>query len=248
LRKFFLIKINGKSAIFVSDIHLSESDPKTIKSFNHFLLKTCTQHPYLFILGDLFEYWVGDDANHFSETQKILSTISNKTKVFFIAGNRDFLIGKKFLKKNNISKLEDVTEIQLGNQRALLMHGDNLCTTDYQYQIFKFFVRKKLCMDFFLNKPLDYRVRFCEKLRKNSMLSQKDNKNSIIDVNERSVKKMFRKNNWPSFIIHGHTHRLKTHKYQFGKSYCERWVLGDWYGSGNYLLWDKKKLKNLYLS
>jgi len=163
-------------------------------------------------------------------------------------GNRDFLIGENFLHHNNITLLEDPTEILLGKNQTLLMHGDTLCTTDYRYQIFRYFVRKKICINYFLSKSLEYRINFCEKLRERSAQSHIQNDNSIIDVSEKAVEKVFKKNNYPALLIHGHTHRLKTHKYNYDGKFCERWVLGDWYGSGNYLLWDKLELKNIFLS
>ena len=141
MRKYQLIKVDT-SALFVSDTHLSEDSPSVIDQFNRFLETHANKHEFLFILGDLFEYWIGDDANQFNSVLQHLQKL--KTKIYFIPGNRDFLIGSDFLDKTNITLLEDPTLIQLGNQKAVILHGDTLCIDDKEYQEFRTKVRSEI--------------------------------------------------------------------------------------------------------
>jgi UDP-2,3-diacylglucosamine hydrolase len=241
LRKFQLIKVNT-SALFVSDTHLSEDFPHGIDKFNKFLETYANQHGFLFILGDLFEYWIGDDANQFNSVIKTLEKL--KTKIYFIPGNRDFLIGSDFLEQTNITILEDLTLIQLGKQKTVILHGDTLCIDDKEYQEFRKKVRSDIWKKDFLNQNIHTRLEICKELRRKSYEAQKDKSELLMDVNENEVKKIFREFNYPSLMIHGHTHRPKTHKYLLDNQACERWVLNDWYDSESYLIWKDGQLNS----
>ena len=239
MRKYQLIKVDT-SALFVSDTHLSEDSPPGIGRFNRFLEIHASKYEFLFILGDLFEYWIGDDANQFNSVTTALQKL--KTKIYFIPGNRDFLIGSEFLDKTNITLLDDPTLIQLGNQKAVILHGDTLCIDDKEYQEFRKKVRSNKWKKEFLNQGIDKRLQICKDLRMKSCEAQKNKSNSLMDVNEIEVKKLFKDLSFPPIMIHGHTHRPKTHEYLLDNNICNRWVLNDWYDSGSYLVWKDNKL------
>jgi UDP-2,3-diacylglucosamine hydrolase len=241
LRKYQLIKVDT-SALFVSDTHLSEDSPPGIERFNRFLDTHASKYEYLFILGDLFEYWIGDDANQFNSVTTTLQKL--KTKIYFIPGNRDFLIGSEFLNKTNITLLDDLTLIQLGNHKAVILHGDTLCIDDKEYQEFRAKVRLESWKKDFLNKKIHTRLEICKNLRRKSNEAQIKKSELLMDVNEHEVKKLFKDLSFPSIMIHGHTHRPKRHKYLLDNHACERWVLNDWYDSGSYLIWKDDQLNS----
>ncbi|MAS00084.1 MAG: UDP-2,3-diacylglucosamine diphosphatase [Nitrosomonadales bacterium] len=244
LRKFQLIKVDT-SALFVSDTHLSEDSPETINKFNDFLMNHANKHNFLFILGDLFEYWIGDDSNQFNTVINTLKKL--KTKIFFIPGNRDFLIGNDFLIKTNIEPLKDPTLIQLGNKKAIVLHGDTLCTDDKDYQSYRRKVRSNQWQKEFLDQSIKDRLEICKDLREQSKKAQENKSETLMDVNENEVKKLFKKFNYPPIMIHGHTHRPKKHKYKLKDSICERWVLNDWYDSSSFLFWENNRLSEKIL-
>ena len=202
----------------------------------------------MFILGDLFDYWIGDDANTFKVIKSSLKELSKEVKIYFIAGNRDFLIGDKFLSSSQISLLKDPTLILLGDTITLIMHGDTLCTDDIDYQKWRAQVRSKEWINNFLEKPLTERMKICEELRDQSESKKKNKSDSIMDVNDRAVEEILRKNNYPKYLIHGHTHRPNIHDYLLESRFLQRWVLGDWHMNGNYILWEDNKLKYISLS
>jgi UDP-2,3-diacylglucosamine hydrolase len=241
LRKYQLIKVDT-CALFVSDTHLSEDSPSGIERFNRFLDTHASKYEYLFILGDLFEYWIGDDANQFNSVKIALQKL--KTKIYFIHGNRDFLIGSDFLDKTNITLLDDSTLIQLGNQKAVILHGDTLCIDDKEYQEFRSKVRLESWKKDFLNKKIHTRLEICKDLRRKSYEAQINKSELLMDVNENEVKKLFKDLSFPPIMIHGHTHRPKRHKYLLDNNRCERWVLNDWYDSGSYLIWKDDQLNS----
>jgi len=244
LRKYQLIKVDT-SALFVSDTHLSEDSPSVIDKFNKFLENHADKHDFLFILGDLFEYWIGDDANQFNSVATTLRKL--KTKIYFIPGNRDFLIGSDFLDKTNITLLKDPTLIQLGNKKTVILHGDTLCIDDKEYQEFRVKVRSKIWKQNFLNQKINTRLEICKDLRKKSNEAQVNKSELLMDVNENEVKKLFKDLSFPPIMIHGHTHRPKRHQYLLDNHACERWVLNDWYNSGSYLIWKDDQLNSKIL-
>ena len=193
----------------------------------------------------MFDWWPGDDSNQFNKVITLLKEISNESKIFFICGNRDYLIGKKFAEDTNITILPDHELIKLGKEKTIILHGDTLCTDDKKYQRFRKFSRSWVSKKVFLLLPKylkDFIFNFARQ-KSNHDKSYKDQ--NIMDVNTLAVKKLFNEFNNPPIMIHGHTHRPKIHNYKFNGVKSKRVVLNDWYKSGSFLLWDKGKLKNV---
>ena len=193
----------------------------------------------------MFDWWPGDDSNQFNKVITLLKEISNESKIFFICGNRDYLIGKKFAKETKITILPDHELIKLGKEETIILHGDTLCTDDKKYQRFRKFSRSWVSKKVFLLLPKylkDFIFNFARQ-KSNYDKSYKDQ--NIMDVNTLAVEKLFNEFNNPPIMIHGHTHRPKIHNYKFNGVKSKRVVLNDWYESGSFLLWDKGKLKNI---
>ena len=226
-------KINiTDSAVFISDLHLTDNEPNNI--FLKFLEHSSVLTNNLFILGDLFDYWVGDDSRMYSNEISALRELGEQKNIYFIHGNRDFLIGKNFFRENKIIMLDDETRITLGHHDVLLMHGDTLCSDDRDYQDFRKEVRSKEWQENFLAKELDERISIAIDLRKQSKKLNLNKPENIIDVNEKTVNSVIEKNHPIDILIHGHTHRQNNHRY---KDFT-RFVLGDWKeNQGNYLIW-----------
>ena len=193
----------------------------------------------------MFDWWPGDDSNQFNKVITLLKEISNESKIFFICGNRDYLIGKKFAEDTNITILPDHELIKLGKEKTIILHGDTLCTDDKKYQRFRKFSRSWVSKKVFLLLPKylkDFIFNFARQ-KSNYDKSYKDQ--NIMDVNTLAVEKLFNEFNNPPIMIHGHTHRPKIHNHKFNGVKSKRVVLNDWYESGSFLLWDKGKLKNV---
>ena len=237
-------------SLFISDLHLCDSRPHITTVFIQFLQNTAAKAQALYILGDLFEYWAGDDSIDAPSTktnnikigslQTIIHALRslNKagTQVFFMAGNRDFLISADFEKATGASILNDPSLVNLFGKSVLLSHGDALCTDDIAYQTFRKDVRSKTWQTDFLSQPLANRVAYIEQLRVRSEQEKSAKSMQIMDVNADAVERLFRQYDYPPLLIHGHTHRPNTHIYHFSGHTCERRVLGDWYEQGSYLM------------
>ncbi len=215
--------------------------------FINFLKKNVSKHGCLFILGDLFDWWIGDDSNQFSEIIAALKKLSKSMNIYFIAGNRDFFIGNEFEKKTGLKILKDPTLIKLGNKKTIILHGDTLCLDDKQYQKFRVIARSSIVKKIYLNLPLALRHYIFKTVRKKSEKGKKLKNKEIMDVNQNAVKNLFKEYNYPPLMIHGHTHRPKKHCYNLDNNSCERWVLNDWYDSESFLLWNKKKLEVVHI-
>ena len=193
----------------------------------------------------MFDWWPGDDTNQFKKVIDLLKQVSNKSKIFFICGNRDYLIGKKFAKETNITILPDHQLIKLGKEKAIILHGDTLCTDDKRYQRFRKFSRSWISKKGFLLFPKYLKDLIFNFARKKSNYDKSSKNKDIMDVNELAVKKLFNEFNNPPIMIHGHTHRPKIHTYNINGLKSKRVVLSDWHESGSFLLWDRGKLKNI---
>ena len=215
---------------FISDIHLSEDTPHLTNAFKTFLnesRETCT---HLFILGDLFEIWIGDDDdNSFSqEIKKILIDFTlNGPETFFMHGNRDFLIGEAFANEVGISILPDPYTLDINGLKIILSHGDFLCTDDVDYIEFRDEVRSEEWQKNFLSKNINERNKIAKSLRADSTDATSEKSFEITDVNLGTVNNFIQENK-PDIFIHGHTHRPKIHEHDS----CKRIVLGDWGKSG----------------
>jgi UDP-2,3-diacylglucosamine hydrolase len=227
------------SAVFISDLHLSHLNENQL--FFKFLNHAPSITSDLFILGDLFDYWVGDDVSLYTNVIEGLQNLTTKINVYFIHGNRDFLTAKNFFKETNIKLLDDITEIILSDTKILLLHGDTLCTDDVDYQSFRKKVRSNSWQKIFLEKSAKERLEIASNLRKESYRMSLNKPENIMDVNLSSLNRLLEKYH-SNIVIHGHTHRKNIHHHSFKNTQYTRYVLGDWSNLvGNYLLWEIKK-------
>jgi len=214
---------------FISDLHLSDKHPELTQAFFNFLDESKEACTHLFILGDLFETWIGDDDDlplYQDIKDKLLNFTTDGPKTFFLHGNRDFLVGESFAEETGITILPDPYTLEINGKKVILSHGDFLCTDDKDYLDFRKQVREKDWQANFLKKSLNERKQIAANLRKDSKEASAKKSNSITDVNDLAVKE-FINDRQPDLLIHGHTHRPDIH--EIGSS--KRVVLGDW---GNY--------------
>ncbi|MEY2928550.1 MAG: UDP-2,3-diacylglucosamine pyrophosphatase [Pseudomonadota bacterium] len=223
--------------IFLSDIHLCESRPSITDAFVSFLNKVTNEVDALYILGDLFEYWIGDDSNQHENVIEALKKLTDRhIQVFLMHGNRDFLIGSAFEKKTGAVLLNDPILVEIFGKKILLCHGDTLCTDDIEYQSFRDKIRSESWKNEFLKKSLSERVSIANEFRKESELNKKKKSLEIMDVNLDEVNRTLIQFNYPDFLIHGHTHRPNQHSINLDGHQIQRIVLGDWYEQGSYLI------------
>lgn len=239
-------------SLFISDLHLCASRPAITSAFLSFLKTTASKAEQLFILGDLFEYWAGDDdlanPDHIEIISALKALADGGAKVFFIHGNRDFLIGEQFSTATGIQLLHDPSEVNLYGKRILISHGDELCTDDTRYQIFRAQVRSATWQKDFLSHPLSARKAQIEALRLQSEQEKSNKSLEIMDVNDGAVRALLRQHQYPELLIHGHTHRPNTHNIEIDGHQCQRIVLGDWYEQGSCLRIDKAGIHSQAIS
>ena len=222
---------------FISDLHLSDKHPELTQAFFVFLNESKEACTHLYILGDLFEAWIGDDDDTpiYQEIKKaLLEFTTNGPETFFIHGNRDFLIGNDFAKDTGITILPDPYSLDINGQKVVLSHGDFLCTDDIDYIAFRDQVRTKEWQAKFLQKDLTERKEIAEAMRGASQEATAEKSNTITDVNIDAVNSFIDEHK-PDFFIHGHTHRPDIHNLESAK----RIVLGDWGDSGWYCWLDE---------
>ena len=227
-----------KYTAFISDIHLQQDAEYTTELFTLFATHMKNKLERLFILGDLFEYWIGDDDKNKFHSQIIAQfreLSDHGVDLFFMAGNRDFLIGKKFLKAIGAKKLPDPCPINLYGRSMILMHGDLLCTNDHKYLKFRKVVSNKFIQKLFLLMPLFLRRRIANKLRKSSREYMREIPKDYLDVTEQGVQEAFRVFT-REVLIHGHTHKPGEHKLSMKK---KRIVLGAWHNEGSMVICNK---------
>ena len=237
-----------RHSLFISDLHLCSSRPAITSQFIAFLRTAAAKAEALYILGDLFEYWAGDDDLDDPHHQDVIAALkalaSTGTQVFFIHGNRDFLLAHGFSKAAGITLLNDPTLLTLYGKRVLLSHGDTLCTDDTAYQAFRQQVRDPAWQKAFLQQPLAARKAQIEALRLRSEQEKSYKAESIMDVNEEAVRQLLRSYQYPELLIHGHTHRPALHTMEVDGHVCQRWVRGDWYEQGSCLRCDATGCSN----
>ena len=221
--------------LFISDCHLDASRPEITRALTGFLERRAPQAEQLYILGDLFEVWLGDDDPVESRQSVVdaLQRLARQIPVYFMAGNRDFLLGEDFAARVGIRLLDEPEMLQLGQHHSLLIHGDTLCTDDHDYQQFRALVRSPEWQADFLARPLAERHEIAARLRSESSDAMAQKPAEIMDVNAAAVESCFRQHDVDT-IIHGHTHRPAVHRYDGGR---QRLVLGDWNPGPSFLSW-----------
>ena len=227
--------------LFISDLHLHKTRPGVTALFQGFineLLTITTPNPELYILGDLFEFWIGDDYEDplYSEiTNQLKHLVKSGIRTYLMHGNRDFLIGENFLSKTGIKLLKEPTIFSYKDKNIMLSHGDQFCIDDIEYQAYRKIVRNREWQRSFLSFPIDKRLKILNEARDASIQSQDMKSNAIMDVNENEVTAVIQKNNI-DILIHGHTHRPRSHTIDFGTKQSVRLVLGDWSASSTKII------------
>lgn len=222
-------------ALFIADLHLSAADPATVALAGNFLSSLAGQSPRLYILGDLFEYWIGDDTDvtslsAFLSPLKALRARGVKTTVMH--GNRDFLLGQRFARDHNLTLcLEDQLVADISGTRVLMMHGDTLCTDDTDYQRVRRQVRSTRWQQDFLAQSLLERNRQARYMREQSRQKHVSADARFVDVNEDAVRTVMQQAN-TICLVHGHTHRAAEHRLVIDNRHATRLVVGDWHASG----------------
>jgi len=238
--------------IFISDLHLCASRPHITSAFLQFLSSDAKSAKALYILGDLFEYWAGDDDVEDDFNKQIIQGFkqlaSSGIFIYLMHGNRDFLITDDFCKAAHIHLINDPTLIDLYGNTALLSHGDALCTDDVTYQQFRTQVRNKQWQSEFLSQPLQARKSQIEAIRLRSEQEKSNKSAAIMDVNPDAVSQLLKEYRHPSLLIHGHTHRPNQHQLLVEGKTTTRWVLGDWYEQGSYLICDASGCRSVNLN
>jgi UDP-2,3-diacylglucosamine hydrolase len=241
---------NSNASLFISDLHLCASRPNITMAFIEFLQRTASKVKALYILGDLFEYWAGDDdiGDEFNlQIINAFKTLADSgVQIYFMHGNRDFLIAEDFCRAAGVTLLPDPSIVDLHGQKVLLSHGDDLCTDDAAYQQFRAQVRDRQWQEDFLSQPLPLRKKQIAAIRMRSEQEKSQKSLAIMDVNNDAVNTLIRKY-YPDLLIHGHTHRPNRHSISLDGKLITRWVLGDWYEQGSYLVCDESGCRNVDL-
>lgn len=218
------------TTLFISDLHLEEARPDIIKAFFNFLNNKARNADALYILGDFFEAWIGDDENtplQLSVKNELKALSESGTQIFIMHGNRDFLIGQQFCNETGCTLLSDPAVITLYGKDVILMHGDSLCTRDTEYMKFRQNMRNQEWQTMFLKRSLPERQLVAQQLRTISQAKNKGKTQEIMDVTPEEVVATLSQHK-ASLLIHGHTHRPAIHQLQVDTKPATRVVLGDW--------------------
>ncbi|ESR00620.1 UDP-2,3-diacylglucosamine hydrolase [Stutzerimonas chloritidismutans AW-1] len=216
--------------LLISDLHLEEERPDITRAFLHFLATRACQAEALYILGDFFEVWIGDDAiTPFQQSiADALRALSERgTRIYLMHGNRDFMLGKGFCRAAGCTLLGDPSVVELGGERVLLMHGDSLCTRDEGYMRLRRLLRNPLSLFILRHLPLSTRRKLARKLRNESRAQTRMKASDIIDVTPELIPRVLAEHGVRT-LIHGHTHRPATHELEVDGRPAQRIVLGDW--------------------
>ncbi len=223
--------------LFISDLHLAPERPDIIQLFIQFMDEQASQADTLYILGDLVEYWLGDDdpAEGLDEVfQCMKKHADNGLNIYLMHGNRDFLMGEALAARAGCTLIHEPYIATFNNQPVLLLHGDILCTDDIRYQELRLMLRNPAWQAEFLAKPLSEREQMAQALRKQSQQETQSKDAEIMDVNATAVDSAFTEHD-VTLMIHGHTHRPAIHKLDNNGNSLTRIVLGDWYSQGSVL-------------
>ncbi len=231
-------------SLFLSDLHLDERHPAVIARFVRLLREAAAQADAVYILGDLFELWIGDDHVEPGLTCVLnaLRTLSDGgTRLSIMRGNRDFLLGGAFAERTGCRLIEDPCLIELAGGSALLCHGDALCSDDADYQAFRLRVRDADWQRAFLARPVAERLQLARAARNMSREATRDKPDAIMDINPQAVRQLMRRHR-TRVLIHGHTHRPGIHHVDLDGSPARRIVLGDWPERATLLIADAGRL------
>ncbi|HCT5820321.1 TPA: UDP-2,3-diacylglucosamine diphosphatase [Citrobacter sedlakii] len=223
------------ATLFIADLHLCTEEPAITAGFLRFLAGEARQADALYILGDLFEAWIGDDDPlplHRQIAAAIKAVVDAGVPCFFIHGNRDFLLGKRFARESGMILLPQEKVLTLYGRRILIMHGDTLCTDDHGYQAFRAKVHQRWLQTLFLALPLFIRKRVAAKMRAGSKAANSSKSLAIMDVNQDAVVAGMEKHQ-VQWLIHGHTHRPDVHTLTANGQPAFRVVLGAWHSEGS---------------
>ena len=229
------------TTLFISDLHLEANQPEIGTQFLSFLAGEARGAEALYILGDLFEVWLGDDDPnpYYGEMKSALRTlIDTGVPVYFMHGNRDFTIGADFAAETGVTILDDPTVVDLYGDQVLLCHGDALCTDDVRYQQIRAMTRNPEWQAMMLAKSIEERIAFAVQARKESMERGESLSDEIMDVNQEAVAAALQEYS-VAVMLHGHTHRPAVHSFDLGDRKATRIVLGDWYEQGSVVRWDE---------
>jgi UDP-2,3-diacylglucosamine hydrolase len=229
------------TTLFISDLHLEAAQPDIAAQFLEFLKVEAVAADALYILGDLFEYWVGDDDPnaHYATIKEALRTlVEHQVPVYFMHGNRDFMISDDFASETGVTLLPDPYLLDIHGTRVLLCHGDAMCTDDVKYQEIRQMTRNPEWHAMMMQKSLAERQAFAAQARAASMAHGDSINAEISDVNEAAVLQNFRTHGVTT-MLHGHTHRPAVHKLEVDGKAARRIVLGDWFTQGSVVRWDK---------
>lgn len=232
------------TTLFISDLHLSPNVPKLNQAFFHFIRKEAPRADALYVLGDLFDFWTGDDdpspfARSIIEAFKQLT--DSGVPCYFTRGNRDFLVGKRFAKETGITLLGDETVVELYGQKAVLLHGDTLCTLDEAYLNYRKKVHLPWLQWLFNHLPFSVREKIVAKIKGEIKDDKKSKSLDIMDVTQAEVENVMHHHR-VSLMIHGHTHRPNIHHFTMDGHEARRIVLGDWGDYGYVLRINEKSL------
>jgi len=229
------------TTLFISDLHLEASRPEIGEQFLGFLSGEAREAEALYILGDLFDAWLGDDDPnpYYGEVKTALrGLVDAGVLVSFMHGNRDFMIGETFASETGVSILADPVVVNLYGEDVLLCHGDALCTDDVHYQQVRAMTRDPQWQAMMSAKSIEERIAFAIQARKESIARGESMSDEIMDVNQDTVVATLREHG-VNTMLHGHTHRPAVHEVNLGDHKATRIVLGDWYEQGSVVRWDE---------
>ncbi|MDO9009167.1 MAG: UDP-2,3-diacylglucosamine diphosphatase [Thiobacillus sp.] len=227
---------------FIADLHLTDERPVATGRFFRFLTEEVAGADALYILGDLFEAWIGDDHDEqvAHDTARRLKSLADAgTPIFFMHGNRDFMLAKHYAARSGMTLIADPTRIDLYGTTTLLMHGDTLCTEDVAYQAFRRRIRHPVMLGLLRYLPQALRRNLARQARAGSETAKADKPSTIMDVNDDAVDQALRAQQ-ARRLIHGHTHRPARHIHSVDGHDCERFVVPDWYMRWGYVACDKQ--------
>ena len=229
------------ATLFISDLHLEPGRPEIGEQFLSFLEGPAREADALYILGDVFEAWIGDDdpSPYYAQMKTAIRAVTDSgVPVYFMHGNRDFMIGGAFAAEAGVTLLNDPHPLELHGESVLLSHGDALCTDDIEYQKVRAMTRNPDWQAMMMAKSVEERIAFAKQAREQSLARNESMTEEIADVNQAAVEQTIQESG-VDVLLHGHTHRPAVHPFHVDERPVHRIVLGDWYDQGSMVIWDE---------